>query len=467
MKQQVQVIIPSDPVFLGIVRSAVSQMAALAGLPAGTIKEVALGVEEAVLWIIGHAFPPNTEGEITLTCSINADRLEVRIVEHGIPFDPKTAPQVLPRCRAVMDQIAFTNRGWAGKETLLAKDCRIPPHSSHPPVPPASSSGSVLIRPTLPDEAVEISRCAYFSYGYSYGYEKVYHPDVLKALIRSGDLISFVAVDGDTVVGHAGLLFYDDPGVAEIALGFVNPSYRSRRVFSDLMATVVAEAERRHLTALSGQAVCTHLYSQRSARAFGMSECALLLSRYTPLRFTGIADENRVRESILAVFRYLSPPEHPVLYPPKHHAGIIREIYDHLGVHPPFGIGDASAGLPEKSEYSITVEETYQTAQVYIRSIGTDLIPRLRRELGRLRAGRLEAVYIHLPLTAPATAAVAGGIENLGFFFAGLHLTSTGEDLLTLQYLNNQILDYDTVMVASPNAGRLKEYIRERDPWQA
>jgi len=466
MEKQVRVTIQSDPAILGIVRSAVSRMASLAGLPGGTIKEITLGVEEAVLWIIDHAFPPGVEGEITLTCSINADRFEVRIVEHGIPFDPEIAAPTLPRCRAVMDQIAFTNRGWAGKETLLAKVCRVSPHPSRSPVPPASP-GFVLIRPTLPDEAVEISRCAYFSYGYSYGYEKVYHPDVLKALIRSGDLISFVAVDGDTVAGHAGLLFYDDPGVAEIALGFVNPPYRSRRVFSDLMATVVAEAERRHLAALSGQAVCTHLYSQRSAQAFGMSECALLLSRYTPLRFTGIADENRVRESILAVFRYLSPPEHPVLYPPEHHAGITREIYDHLGVHPPFGIGDASARLPEKSEYSITVEEIYQTAQIRIRSLGTDLIPRLRRELGRLRAGRLEAVYIHLPLTTPATSTVADAIENLGFFFAGLHLTSTGEDLLTLQYLNNRILDYDTVMVASSNAGRLKEYIRERDPWQA
>jgi len=465
MEQQVQVTIPNDSAFLGLVRSAVSRMASLAGLPAGTIREVALGAEEAVLWIIDHAFPPNTKGEITLTCSITTDRFEVRIVEHGIPFDPEIAPPALPRCRAVMDQIAFTNRGWAGKETLLAKDCREPSHFSRPPVPPASS-GSMLIRPTLPDEAVGISRCAYFSYGYSYGYEKVYHPDVLKALIQSGDLISFVAVDEDTVLGHAGLLFYDDPGVAEIALGFVNPPHRSRRVFSDLMATVVAEAERRHLTALSGQAVCTHLYSQRSARAFGMSECALLLSRYTPLRFTGIADENQVRESILAVFRYLSPPEHPVLYPPEHHAGIVREIYDHLGVHPPFGIGDASASLPEKSECSIIVEEIYQTAQIRIRSIGTDLIPRLRRELGRLRAGRIEAVYIHLPLTAPATAAVVDAIENLAFFFAGLHLTSTGEDLLTLQYLNNQIQDYDTVMMASPNAGRLKEYVRERDPWQ-
>ncbi|WP_332449635.1 GNAT family N-acetyltransferase [Methanoculleus sp.] len=465
MEQQVQVTIQSDPAFIGVVRLAVSRMASLAGLPAGTIEQLTLGVEEAVLWIIDHAFPPDMEGEITLTCSIAADRFEARIVEHGIPFDPEISPVVLPRCRAVMDEIVFTNRGWAGKETLLAKDCRALPHSSRSPVPPASP-GSVLIRPTLPDEAVEISRCAYFSYGYSYGYEQVYHPDVLKALIRSGDLISFVAVDGNTVVGHAGLLFYDDPGVAEIALGFVNPPYRSRRVFSDLMATVVTEAKRRHQTALSGQAVCTHLYSQRSARAFGMGECALLLSRYTPLRFTGIAGENQVRESILGVFRYLSPPEHPVLYPPEQHAGIIQEIYDDLGVHPPFGIGDAPANQPEKSEYSITIEEVYRTAQIRIRFIGTDLIPRLRRELGRLRAGRLEAVYIHLPLTAPATAAVVGAIETLGFFFAGLHLTSTGEDLLTLQYLNNQILDYDTIMVASPNADRLKGYIRERDPWQ-
>ncbi len=465
MKQQVQTTIPNDPAFLGIIRSTVLQMTSFTDLPAGATEEIALGVEEVVLWIINHAFPPDVEGDITFTCSISADRLEVQITEHGIPFDPDVAHPALPRCRAAMDQIAFINRGWAGKETVLTKGCRGPLPSSRPPVSPAPT-GSILIRPTLPDEAVDISRCAYFGYGYSYGYEKVYHPDVLKALIRSGDLISFVAVDGDTVAGHAGLVFSDDPNVAEIGLGFVNPAYRSQRVFSDLMATVVNEAKRRRLTALSGQAVCTHLYSQRSARAFRMSACALLLSHYTPLRFTGIADENQARESILAVFRYLSPPEHPALYPPEHHASMIQEIYNNLGVHPPIGTGDAPADLPEKSEYTVTIEETYRTVQIHVRSIGTDIIPRLRRELDRLRAGRLEVIYIHIPLTDPATATTVDSIEGLGFFFAGLHLTSTGDDLLILQYLNNQILDYDAIMVASPDATRLKEYIRERDPWQ-
>ena len=465
MEQQVQVIIPNDPAFLAIARLAASQTASLADFSADTITEIALGVEEAVLWIIGHAFPPGVKGEITLTCSINTDRFEVRIVEHGIPFDPEIAAPALPRCRAIMDRITFTNRGWAGKETFLAKGCRERVHPSGHTVPPASP-GTVLIRPTLPDEGVEISRCAYSSYGYSYGYEKVYHPDVLKALIRSGDLVSFVAVDGDTVVGHAGLLFYDDPGVAEIGLGFVNPPYRSRRAFSDLMTTVITEARRRDLIALSGQAVCTHLYSQRSARAFGMGECALLLSCYTPLRFTGIAGENEIRESILAVFRYLSPPEHPVLYPPEHHAGILQEIYGRLGVHPPFSTGYTPGDLPVRSDYSVTIEGTYRTARINVRSTGTDLIPGIKRELSRLCADRLETIYIHLPLTAPATAAVAGAIEELGFFFAGLHLTSAGEDLLTLQYLNNRILDYDAIRVASPGAGRLKEYIRERDPRQ-
>ena len=464
MEQQVQVTIPNDPAFLDTIRSAVLQMASLTDLSAGTIQELALGVEEAVLWIIEHAFSPGKKGDITLTCRVDAGRFEARIAEHGIPFDPDVAHPALPRCRSVMDQIAFVNRGWAGKETVLAKCCRGPTASSRPPAPPAPT-GSILIRRTLPDEAVGISRCAYFGYGYSYGYEKVYHPDVLKALIRSGDLISFIAVDGDTVAGHAGLLFYDDPDVAEIALGFVNPAYRSRRVFSDLMETVIREAERRRLTALSGQAVCTHPYSQQSARAFGMSACALLLSHYTPLRFTGIADENQARESILAVFRYLSPPEHPTLYPPEHHAGIAREIYDNLGVRPLFGNDDTPADFQEKSEYSATIEETFRTAQVHVRSVGNDLIPRLRRELTHLRAGNLETIYAHLPLTDPATATVAGAIEDLGFFFAGLHITSTGDDLLILQYLNNQILDYDAVMVASPDAARLKEYIRERDPW--
>jgi anti-sigma regulatory factor (Ser/Thr protein kinase) len=456
--------IPSDPAYLPVVRAAVFRTAGAAGFGAADAEAIASAAEEAVLHIIAKAFPPGAEETIALSCAVVGGDLVIRIREHGIPFDPEESRPPLPRCRAAADRLAFENLGWGGKETVLARRLAAPP--ARPPcrlAAPLAPAGAITIRPARADEAVEISRCAYHGYGYSYGYEKVYHPGVLKALIRSGDLLSFIAVDGETVAGHAGLLFSGDPGVAEIALGFVNPPYRSRRVFSGLMAAVVGEAERRQLTGLSGQAVCTHLYSQQSAWTFGMRECALLLSRYTPLRFSGIADENRLRESILAVFRYLCPPPFPALYPPERHAGIIREIYDGLGVHPPYG---RAAGEPYGRSVFEIAGEPYGTAQIHVRAFGIDLIPRLRLELARLRAERVEAAYIHLPLTDPATSTAAPAIEELGFFFAGLHLTSGGGDLLILQYLNNQILDYDSVLVASAFGNRLKDYIRERDPWQ-
>jgi anti-sigma regulatory factor (Ser/Thr protein kinase) len=464
---QCTVCILNDPAFLPVARAAAARTARTAGFPDEEAERIALGVEEAILRIIDHAFLPGAEETITLSCTVSDEALEIRIVEHGIPFDPAVEAAPLPLCAAVMDRISFANLGWGGKETMLAKhlDPARAPHAGRTTLPEPPSAPAT-IRPTAPDEAVAISRCAYRGYGYSYGYEKVYHPEVLKSLIRTGQLLSFVALDGDAVIGHAGLLFYDDPGVAEIALGFVNPAYRGRRVFSDLMATVLAEAERRHLAGVSGQAVCTHLYSQRSALTFGMGECALLLSRYTPLRFTGIADGNRLRESILAVFRYLAPTAFPTLYPPAHHAGMIRAIYRNLGVVPPFGTGGASSGLPDLSDLATTVEADYGTAQIRVRAFGRDLIPRLRHDLARLRADRLESVYLHLPLTDFRTAAATAAVEDLGFFFAGLSATSTGDDFLTLQYLNNRIIDYDTVLVASEFGSRLKDYVRERDPWQ-
>ncbi len=43
------------------------------------------------------------------------------------------------------------------------------------------------------EEAVDVSKCAYTSYGYTYVHEDVYYPDRLKVLNEKEDVISFIA----------------------------------------------------------------------------------------------------------------------------------------------------------------------------------------------------------------------------------------------------------------------------------
>ncbi|QSZ66395.1 GNAT family N-acetyltransferase [Methanofollis aquaemaris] len=469
--------IPNDISHLPLVGSAVAHISSLAGCSGEEAHHIGRCVEDVVAHIIGHAFPAGEEDIITLTGEWTDERLEISIREKGTPYDPgvEACPDKLQGWKGVLDGVSFHNLGAAGKETRLWKrpsssgemEADPAPETGDAPPPSLDRPFACEIRPTRIDEAVEITRRAYTCYGYSYGYEEVYYPDRLKELIRSGRLSSFVAVHDGAVIGHAGLLFGDDPGIAELSLGFVDPPFRKHGIFKRLMATTVQEAERRGLIGVKGQGVCTHPYSQKSVAFLGMSECALLLSHYPVMQFTGIATGNQVRESVVVLYRYLRRPEPRTFFVPEHHEGAVRAIYRRLGDVPLFGTAwecpapgsDAGAGLAVETE-------PYGSARIRVHSYGADTLPSLRTALRDLCTRRLEVVYLSLPLTDPITRWITGTIEEMGFFFAGVEPSSTGDDRLLLQYLNNQVIDYDRVFIGSAFGEEVKEYVCRCDPGQ-
>ncbi|QYZ78150.1 N-acetyltransferase [Methanofollis formosanus] len=472
MPEQCIFSIPNDRAYLPLVRSAVVHISSRAGCKEDEAREIARSVEEAAAHIIAHAFPAGEGSSLTLACVWSGEMLEVSLREKGAPYDPAVEPHPdgLGRWREVLDGVSFHNLGTAGKETRLwkrlspptRKEVTEPEHGeAHEPGRPFACE----IRPTRIDEAVEITRRAYTCYGYSYGYEEVYYPDHLKDLIRSGQLSSFVAVHEGTVIGHAGLLFGDDPGIAELSLGFVDPPFRKHGIFKRLMATTVHEAERRGLLGVTGQGVCTHPYSQKSVAFLGMSECSLLLSHYPAMQFTGIATENRVRESVVVLYRYLRRPERQTFFVPARHEEMVQEIYRRLGAAPIFGTAWECPAPGNDAGTDLEVEtEPYGSARIRVRSYGAGTLPALRAALRDLCTGRREVVYLSLPLTDPITRWIADTIEEMGFFFAGVEPSSTGDDRLLLQYLNNQVVDYDRVFLGSAFGEEMKEYIRRCDP---
>ncbi|MBP2145655.1 serine/threonine-protein kinase RsbW [Methanofollis sp. W23] len=473
MPERCIVCIPGDPSYLPLVRSGIAHLSSLAGCSEDEAHAVASCVEEVVAHLIAHAFSTRGEEAITLTFERTGEMLEITLREKGAPYDPAVEgpPPGLDQWRTVLDGVAFHTLGAAGKETRLWK--RLPPariptaeeEAGSPALHGSDAPFACEIRPSHIDEAVAITQRAYLSYGYSYGYEDVYFPDRLKALIRSGQLSSFVAVHDGAVIGHAGLLFGDDPGAAELSLGFVDPPFRRHGVFKRLMATTAHEAERRGLCAVRGQGVCTHPYSQKSVAFLGMSECALFLSHYPVMQFTGIATENQARESVVLLYRYLRRPGPTTLFVPPHHEEMVRTIYRRLGGVPRFETTWECPMEWSDPETRPTVEiEPYGSAQVAVHSYGAETLPSLRAVLRDLCTRRLEVVYLSLPLTDPITRWITGTIEEMGFFFAGVDPSSNGEDRLILQYLNNQVVDYNRVFIGSVFGEEMKEYVRRCDP---
>jgi serine/threonine-protein kinase RsbW len=96
---------PSDPRLLSVVRSTVSELAAVWGFDDEQCRNITLAVDEALSNVIRHSYKNRRDQEIELNCQGHSDCLEFSFVDRGEPAD-------LSRfCAQPLDEIALGGRG--------------------------------------------------------------------------------------------------------------------------------------------------------------------------------------------------------------------------------------------------------------------------------------------------------------------------------------------------------------------
>ncbi|MEI9479988.1 MAG: GNAT family N-acetyltransferase, partial [Deltaproteobacteria bacterium] len=264
--------------------------------------QIDLGVEEAVSNVIKHGLEYNPDESFSLICEASPAALTIRILEKGVPFDPAKAPKYSPEhagddisglgtflMRASMDIVEYHNLGRAGKETVLIKnigkkriDSLVESKELVPDgdVPRVAELPPFTIRSPLPDEAIEISKCAYRSYGYSYVADYIYFPDKIIEYNRSGQMISGIAVtEGGVLMGHAALkLTEKEAKIAEIGVAFVRPEFRKMGLLEKITAFLFKQAAEQELEGIFSQAVTSHVASQRALYSKGGVDCGVALA---------------------------------------------------------------------------------------------------------------------------------------------------------------------------------------------
>lgn len=118
--------VPSDPKLLSVVRSAVLQVAAVAGLPEEECRSITLAVDEALANIIRHAYENRAGQPIEVSCrrvassapAASASRLEFLLVDWGRSVHPselqgRSLGEVEPGglgmhlIRSIMDEVHY------------------------------------------------------------------------------------------------------------------------------------------------------------------------------------------------------------------------------------------------------------------------------------------------------------------------------------------------------------------------
>jgi anti-sigma regulatory factor (Ser/Thr protein kinase) len=482
--------LPNQMAYLALAQAFVDEAARQFGFTGSGLSEIQLGVEEAVTNVMKHGYDVEESRSFDILCERIAGGMRIVVCEKGIPFDPSQIPDYNPGSdladsstaglgvflmRAMMDDCSFHNLGPGGKETHLIKYL--------PPAAPEAGAATEAPPPAAPDaiprkieydvrlmraeEAIEVSRCAYKSHGYSFFDDHIYYPERLVELNRSGEMISAVAVTRDnTFMGHAALLYqYPEDRIAELTFVFVNQEYRGQGALNRLNDFLLTTPKSREFAGMYAYAVANHPFTQKATQRSGLGDCGILLAT-SPVswKFKGIAGDASQRISVVLSFKYMETPQRLTLFPPAQHREMIARLYRELGVEHDYVIPVAAAAPAEPSSIESSANPSEGCAEIFVARYGSDAVREVKKLLRSFCLRQMAAVNLFLNLEDPLTAVLAGEFEKLGFFFAGILPRARVGDTLILQYLNNVDLDYGKIVAYSPSARQTLAYIRERDP---
>jgi len=80
---QLKIVMPSDPQYLPMARTAVSALAAAIGGDEAECRAITLALGEALANVIRHAYHDRPDGVIELECRESADGLEITLLDSG------------------------------------------------------------------------------------------------------------------------------------------------------------------------------------------------------------------------------------------------------------------------------------------------------------------------------------------------------------------------------------------------
>jgi serine/threonine-protein kinase RsbW len=487
----------ADIQYLNLAMTFIRETAKLIGFGETDIHKIELASEEAISNVIEHAFE-GERGVVDIICERTPIGIKVIIRDKGIPFEPGRFQQYgqdgadlegfttkglgLQIIRESMDKVFFNNLGTEGKETQLIKYLPVKKIEKHlnedalaleeqqPERPVIREKVKFTVRRMLPHEAIEVSRCAYKSHGYTFFDDHIYYPERLVELNETDDMISVVSVTEDgRLMGHSALVYqYPDTPITELTYGFVDNEYRGQGCTTEITDYLINCPKKKPLLGIYTYIVTNHVFTQRIAVKHGINDCALLLATSPETWiFKGISDVNSQKISVVLSFKYLKQPSPVTIYAPPQHLAIIKKLFVNIGAaqHNFAAPGEASVLPAKKAEVITEIFSAENCAEIRIVSYGTDVVTEIRKILQSLCMKHIASIQLFLNLEDPLTYAMTAEFEKMKFFFAGIFpISPVGGDALLLQYLNNLDLNYDNIVLYTSIANELRNYVRKRDP---
>ncbi len=471
--------IPNSIDYLHIVQSFVKESALLYKLEDSVLSKLPLIAEEAFSYILKTSFDDEEKSSVKVAVGSDKFYFRVSFFDLGLPVDESITTQYKPLnidkistdgielffLKKFVDELQWVNHGGQGKELRLlfyipySDITSIKEHKTEVDKRKIDPD-DLEVRPMRSEDAVEISRTIYRTYGYTYPNEDLYYPEKIIELNRSGNLISVVSVDKKTkkVVGHYALECPNLISIAEIGQAVVSPSYRGFDLMARMRAVLEKKARELKLEGIVAQPVTSHLFSQKVNIKNGLSVCGIAFGLVPKeLSFKKIKSEKLTqRETCMLYFQALCYRKR-VLSIPFPHKEVIKRIYSRLG----FTYTLLTNAMPTTDG---NIKTKYYSSWGYgvitVVDLGAKNIQDIKNALNHLRFEMsADVIFLYISLERAVIDRLVEDVQKIGFFFCGVVPSFLeGEDALRFEYLNTKI-SLDNIEIEGEDAKELVRYI--------
>ena len=460
-----------------------------AGLSDNEVFRIQYALEETLTNIIESSFDEDEIAEIEIVISHIGGGIEIVIRDKGLPFNPFRKKELDPSdlsydlsqqaisehlIQKLVDSAVYNNLGKAGKETrlvLYSQNSRIDNliDNQKEAVPePVTGDSFGKIRFVEPKDAYSLSALFYKSYGYSYVYELVYFPERILHHIKTGKMHSVVAVSkSDTIIGHIALNEPDSSKViTEWGMAVSDPAYRGQGIMNQYAEFILKHAVDLGYKGIFGHTVTSHTFSQKMSAKYNFVSCALLTGFLPSISFKKISTGPEQRESAFVDYKYIDKPENASLFLPAKYRDIITEIYGNLGVSLTPLKPDTDCEYHPEQKISEEVVSSFNSIRFYIHQMSADTVSEIKKNTKHYCNNKIDNLFLYLNMEDKVSMSKIGQFEELGYFFAGIFPYYVFPHTMILQYINNNVYDYEKISGYSPLAKKIKELVKAADPNQ-
>lgn len=307
-------------------------------------------------------------------------------------------------------------------------------------------------------------------YGEGYPVKLVYNPSVLIEAFDKRENMPAVARTGKgDIVGYCALYrSTPNPGLYEIGQALVLPSYRNGGIISKLCHSLYQSAEKQKIDAVFGEAVCNHLFSQKtSAGLFGVDlETALEIDLMPAEAY--VAEKSSSGRVAAVLMFVIHNQNHQTLYIPpvyKDPMGYMVSTKNiRLNDKRTFRESSGEAPLEAKSVFKTQVFDFAKVARIAFFEIGGDFKNVLDKIENDMALQRIIVMQVWLKLTTPWIGSAVDLLRGRGYFLGGLLPKWFGVDGLLMQKISGRP-NWDGIKLYSERATHILKMIKE--DWEA